>query len=102
MDFCPSVPCYFFLVSLPLCRIPPRLGLKSTKLLLVQFLLTKSLHRNVVGSIVVGESIAVEVGLDVKIVAEIVIVPEVGASKSVKNETFSSFQGIFTFQTVRV
>ena len=50
-----------------------------------------------------GESIAVEVGLDVKIVAEIVIVLEDGASKSVKkNETFSSFQGIFTFQTVRV
>ena len=72
------------MVSLPLCRIPPRLGLKPTKLLLVQFLLTKSLHRNVVGSIVAGESIAVEVGLDVKIVAEIVIVPEDGASKSVK------------------
>ena len=51
-----------------------------------------------------GESIAVEVGLDVKIVAEIVIVPEDGASKSVKkNETFSSsLKGIFTFQTVRV
>ena len=51
----------------------------------------------------VGESIAVEVGLDVKIVAEIVIVPEDGASKSVKKmRFFSSFQGIFTFQTVRV
>ena len=44
-----------------------------------------------VGSIVAGESIAVEVGLDVKIVAEIVIVPEDGASKSVKKWDFLKF-----------
>ena len=46
-----------------------------------------------------GESIAVEVGLDVKIVAEIVIVPEDGASKSVKKmRLFQVFKDFLRFR----